>query len=546
MLITVFSSVSIGVSAVEYEKVDAPDVYEIETSFSSVKLYWEYRYAPYRFLVYRSDTGKKGTWTKIAVTEEDARSYTDTTVVPGKTYYYTVKTYRKIDDFNRVYISDMSGKHKATTMIERPEFQLVGNGGYGVVLKWDTDRDMSGVVIYRSMSGKKGTWSKIKVIKNKNTNTYTDSNVNIGETYYYCYKVYKTINGKNYYSQSSKAYKSKIMDVSIPEDLKVTAVKDGVRIEYSKALGTAGYVIYRSESGKKGTWSRVKVTTSNNTRKFTDTTAKKGKTYYYTVKSYKTVNGVTKYSEPAKAKKVVNDPSYPVFEFSSNEITFTSFYGKQRVIFYFKNVNENDSIRIFYNDIELTEEILNDEKKVEEFVSNCDFFYYVEEDKISYDSMSLFIYRLGPGGGTLRFQHSKYDDVYAEIKVNCPELDFDTDRLLIYENIDLFYANVHNAWKTLEAAQDLSNDLEIGKEVKKAKEYLYAADDCLIEARRILNEYKYYSGNDEYTDLDVEIADLSGCLVFDIAAIDKISEISPEKDKIKNLCAYLAKYFNEQ
>ncbi len=536
MLIMLVTAVSVGVDALEYVTVDAPDVYEVETSFSSVKISWEYRYAPYRFLVYRSTTGKKGTWKKLTVTEEDARSYTDTSVVPGQTYYYTVKTYRKIDDFDRVYISDMSGKHKATTTIDRPEFQLVGNGGYGVVLKWDTDRDMSGVVIYRSLTGKKGTWTKIKVINNKDTNTYTDSKVNIGETYYYCYKVYKTINGKNYYSQSSKAYKSKIMDVSTPENLVLTAVKDGVKIEYSKALGTAGYVIYRSESGKKGSWSRIKVTTSNNTRKFTDTTAKKGKTYYYTVKSYKTVNGVTKYSEPAKAKKVVNDYTYPIFEFSLKEINLNSYYADQEFYFHFYNVQETDSIRIFINGTELTDELLNDEKALENLILDSNFFFYLNEDDVTGSRIELCVYRLGPGEGTLRFQHSEYDDVYAEVKVHSPETPFDKDVIKLYENYYACIDYMKEAEMVLENALTLPDGKEKAEKAMLAKDLLYEANDCLNEASKIYNSYRQqYQMYDEFRDIDIELAELNTALDDCIKAIEKRPENCENNDYIKSV-----------
>lgn len=542
-VITMISSVSMCVSAAPLYPGAPPELYVTDVNYTSVKLEWsDHNDSTYQYLVYRSPSGKKGTWTKLTTTKAGTRSYTDKTAVPNKVYYYTVKSYYYNPSSKLKLVSQMSTVWKVSTEIYRPVFTLVGNGGKGVVLKWDIDKDINGVAIYKSTTGKAGSWTKIKVIGNNKTKTYTDSKVEIGKTYYYCYKVYKTVNGKNYYSQSSKAYKSTILDVSVPQNLKATPVDSGVKLTYSKSLGTIGYLIYRSDTGKAGSWKKIATTKSNNTLEYIDKTAVRGKTYYYTIKSYKKVSGEFFYSASAKGVKVLNDTSRPVFKFSSNEITFNSFYDEQRVIFSFKNVNENDSIRIFYNNIELTEDFINDEKAVEEFVSNCDFFYYVEEDKISYDSLSLCIYRLGPGGGTLRFQHSKYDDVYAEIKVNCPEVDFDKDRLLIYENIDSFYENVDKAWKTLEATKEMSDDTAIGKEVKRAKEYLYEADDCLIEARYILNEYKYYSGNDEYVDLDVEIADLSGCIVFDIEAVENISETSPEKDKINNLCRSLSNY----
>lgn len=529
-LFTAFSTIS--VSADSNNPIKAPDVKKLTASFSSVKIEWEkYDDPEYQFLIYRSPTGKKGTWTKLATTKAGATSYTDKTVSPQKTYYYTVKSYYKAPGNNLKLISDMSGKHVVTTVLERPVFELVGNGGKGVVLKWDVAKDMTGVAIYRSMTGKAGSWTKIKVITNTKTNTYTDSNVNIGETYYYCYKVYKTVNGKNYYSQSSKAYKSTILDVSTPENLKLTATKDGVKIEYSKSLGTIGYVIYRSDSGKKGTWSRVTVTTSNNTLSFVDKNVKKGSTYYYTVKSYKTVNGVTKYSEQAKTKKVVYDTSSPKLSFTPQEITFGSYFEEIQVTLNFYNMKEDDSIRIFIDGTELTDDLINDEKALEEIALNWKFFFSVDENKTTNTRMVLNVFRLAPGSGVLRFQHSEYDNVYAELKVNCPELPFDSDVLAIYEEYYLCVENMFDACEILGEALELTDKNAVDKKVEEAKEKLLEAENCLKKAFNILEKYrKQYGSYSAFQDIEVELSDLSASLHEDISNLKNYPDESGARD----------------
>ena len=373
VLITVVSSVEIA-SAASTVTVPAPEVTELKATCTSVTIKWEeHNDEDMTFLVYRSATGKAGTWKKLAQTKAGAVSYTDKTVQPGKTYYYTVKSYLVYD--GTTYLSDMSGKHKIKTGLEKPVFSLCGNGGKGVVMKWDKRNDASGFIIYKSTTGKAGSWSKLKVINSGKAGSYTDSKVEIGKTYYYCIKATKTIGDKLYASPSSKAYKMVIMDVAVPQNLSAVAKDDGVYFSFDKVPGTAGYYIYRSETGVAKTWTKIATTKSNNDTTFADRTAEEGKIYYYTAKSYKTVNGKTKASASAPKVRVTNIENAPQITFDSAEITFDNFYGVISVKLSFKNMAEDDKVRVYVNGKEFTDEIAEDEAKSAEFFKNVNFIF---------------------------------------------------------------------------------------------------------------------------------------------------------------------------
>lgn len=60
-------------------------------------------------------------------------------------------------------------------------------------------------------------------------------------------------------------------------------------VKWSKVTGSSGYKVYYKTS-KNGSWKTLK-TCNNKTTSYTKTGLSKGKTYYFTVKAYRTVGG---------------------------------------------------------------------------------------------------------------------------------------------------------------------------------------------------------------------------------------------------------------
>lgn len=543
VLLTVMSTFAvIQASALTVTIDDAPVFKSISATCTSVTINWEeHDDIELQFLVYRSFTGKAGTWKKLATTKAGATSYTDKTVAPNTTYVYTVKAYYKGAD-GTTYLSDMSGKHTVKTVLAKPVFTLCGNGGKGVVMKWDARSDASGFIIYKSTTGKAGSWSRIKVVNSNKAGTLTDTKVDIGKTYYYCIKATKTIGDKLYASASSKAYKMVIMDVAVPKNLKVAASEEGVRFTFDKVLGTAGYLIYRSETGKAGSWTKIATTKSNNTTGYVDTTAEEGKVYYYTAKSYKTVNGKTTYSNSAKAVSVINLVTLPEIKFEPAEITFNDYYEEISVKLSATGMDEDDEIKIFIDNTEITELLLNNEEAYEKFLKKAKFLYTVDEKKSTDDTLVLVIFRIAPGTGTLRVEHADYKDVYAELKVNCPELDFDKDVETIVLNAEAGFEAIANAIDLLEEAANATS----GKDaiISRAKIQLTGAKSSLENAKLLLAKYeKEYSKYDSYkTDVKAvedslkavnnALEDISGDTVAESNIRDAIRELDDLVDDL--------------
>lgn len=81
-----------------------------------------------------------------------------------------------------------------------------------------------------------------------------------------------------------------------PGKNKITSIKksgkSGVTLKWSKAAGVTGYEVYQSTKKTSG-YTKIRTTTKTT---YTKTGLKKGKTYYYKVRSYKTWNGKKIYS----------------------------------------------------------------------------------------------------------------------------------------------------------------------------------------------------------------------------------------------------------
>lgn len=69
-----------------------------------------------------------------------------------------------------------------------------------------------------------------------------------------------------------------------------------VKLTWGKASGAKGYEVYYSSKKNKGYKYITKTEDRNYSYEDTEKTLKSGKTYYFSVRSFKTFNGKTEYS----------------------------------------------------------------------------------------------------------------------------------------------------------------------------------------------------------------------------------------------------------
>ena len=171
-----------------------------------------------------------------------------------------------------------------------------------IKLTWTKQSYVSGYEVYRSTS-KLGKYERVGRITS-NTASFTDSGRSSGKTYYYKVRSYKIINKKSEYGSNSEIFavstrcKTPVITLSSPKS-------KSAKVSWKKVSNATGYKIYRATS-KKVTYKNIKTDTSGNTLSYTSKGLSSGKTYYYKVRAYRTVNGekVYSYYTPVKSVKV--------------------------------------------------------------------------------------------------------------------------------------------------------------------------------------------------------------------------------------------------
>ena len=175
-----------------------------KTTTNSITLIWNKASGAQKYAVYAySPTTKK--YRRIANTT--ANTYTVKSLKPYTTYYFVVKGYKNVNGTN--YYGPISSRIAVRTQLSLDiEKIVITTDGKSRQLKltWTSLNGVTGYVVYRSTSGKSGTYKKIAVVKG--TNTYTDKSLNSSTNYYYAVRAYKTTDGKHTYGKYKTAYLS--------------------------------------------------------------------------------------------------------------------------------------------------------------------------------------------------------------------------------------------------------------------------------------------------------------------------------------------------
>lgn len=163
-------------------------------------------------------------------------------------------------------------------------------------VSWNKINGSSGYEIWQK-SGSKGTYKKVKTIKKDSTAAATIKGLKTGTTYYFKVIAYGDAGGNRLFGKYSAA-KSVKPALKTPA-VKVTPGSKAAKIKWGKISGASGYTIYRASS-KTGTYKKIKTVKSGSKTGFTNKKLKKGKTYYYKVRAYRTISGKKVYSPYSK------------------------------------------------------------------------------------------------------------------------------------------------------------------------------------------------------------------------------------------------------
>lgn len=157
---------------------------------STISLDWKAVNGAKGYVVYRA-TSKSGTYKKIATTS--ISFYKNSKLASGKTYYYKVRAYKKVNGKTKYskysYIDKATTKKAVPVKLTDPVLKVSQTANHKVALSWDKVANAEGYILYRSIGD---DLDFQPVTKTKGT-SYTNTLVKTGTTYYYLVEAY---NGK--------------------------------------------------------------------------------------------------------------------------------------------------------------------------------------------------------------------------------------------------------------------------------------------------------------------------------------------------------------
>ncbi|MGN1442706.1 MAG: fibronectin type III domain-containing protein [Acutalibacteraceae bacterium] len=116
-------------------------------------------------------------------------------VVSGKTYYGTVSAYVTVT-------TKSTGSSSAVAKVSGLKISASGKNNY-LKLSWNTQKNVTGFQIFRSTSGKSGSYSRIASVRNGQV-SYADTGLKSSTTYYYAVRAFRTTSKGNVYGSFSK------------------------------------------------------------------------------------------------------------------------------------------------------------------------------------------------------------------------------------------------------------------------------------------------------------------------------------------------------
>ncbi len=195
----------------------------------------------------------------------------------------------------KIYGSTSAEPYKinvSNVKIKTPTISSVKSASYNSIkVSWKAVAGADEYYVYRS-DKKDGSYKKVKTLEAGAT-SYTDKKLTTGKKYYYKLKCSGTTNKK-----TTSGYSEIKGAKPVPATPKVTlasSTKNQMKVSWKQISGATGYEVWRTDK-KDGKYSKLTTISKAKTVTYTDKKAKSGKTYYYKVRAYKTVNGKKVYS----------------------------------------------------------------------------------------------------------------------------------------------------------------------------------------------------------------------------------------------------------
>ena len=242
--------------------LNPPKISSLANINGGVEIKWNtLKYAD-GYRVYRKT--KNTGWTRIGNTEDN--TFKDTNVKSGTAYTYTVRCVDEDGNFASYF-----NNGKSVTFVKTPTINKIENTATGSKISWGK---CSGASKYRVYYLKNKSW---KALGNTSATSFTHNKLKSETKYTY---TVRCLDSKgNFVSGYDKNGTSNTF-IAPPAISKVSKAGKGNLVEWKSVPKAAGYRLYRKTVNTS--WSRLADVTEGTS--YTDTSAKKGNVYSYTLR----------------------------------------------------------------------------------------------------------------------------------------------------------------------------------------------------------------------------------------------------------------------
>ncbi len=266
--------------------------YKIVNTVSGVHVYWDAVDGAAKYGIWRSETGKNGTYKWLA--NPSVPHFTDTTAESGKTYYY------KVTAMNTIGMHTEKSEAIGITFVDTPDITSRENTSQGIKLGWQKISGATGYAIYRKVGT--NDWKRVATIEGGSTLSWLDTAVKSGNGTTYKYTI-RALYGTTLSGCRNTGRTMVRLFTPTISSAAAHATKDGTAfVRWNKNARASGYEVRFLLDGKVA---KTFTVTNVNTvaRSFEGLT--EGKTYTVQVRSYfKTPSAGTYYSAWSTAKSV--------------------------------------------------------------------------------------------------------------------------------------------------------------------------------------------------------------------------------------------------
>lgn len=268
-------------------------------SATGISLSWEEAQGADGYRIFRYNSNLDS-FEEIATVGADVTSYDVTGLASASEYRFKVRASKTIG--TDTYWGANSEEAAGVTKPGKAEAPVVDAYGSNTIdLSWKKVARASGYQLYR-LNEETGKYAKLATIKGGSNVTYTDSELTAAKAYSYKVRAYKTYDGNNYYG----AFSTVKVQVTKPEkvaNVKLTTKSSSVTVKWSKSAHVTGYEIYRLNTKTKK-YEKIATVKGESKVSYTNKKLKKGTTYKYKVRAYKTHEETNYYGSYSAAVKI--------------------------------------------------------------------------------------------------------------------------------------------------------------------------------------------------------------------------------------------------